>query len=81
MLFRSWARAGTGGGAGTAAAGGVAGACSLVLMVSFAGGVETPSYGLGLASVGADCAKRSVELKTNVAAAIREERVFVIACT
>jgi hypothetical protein len=73
---------GAGAGAGAAtAAGGVTGACSLVVMLSFAGGTETPSYGLGLALVGADCATSMVLLKTNVAAATREKRVFVIACT
>src|ERR1700677_2882291 len=69
---------GAGAGAGAAtAAGGVTGACSLVVMLSFAGGTETPSYGLGLALVGADCATSMVLLKTNVAAATREKRVFV----
>ena len=76
----AFAAGGAGAGAATAA-GGVTGACSLVVMLSFAGGTETPSYGLGLALVGADCATSMVLLKTNVAAATREKRVFVIACT
>ena len=55
-------------------AGGVAGACSVVVIASLEGGVETPSYGLGLA-----CAKRNGELRTSVAAAAKEKRVFFIA--
>jgi hypothetical protein len=46
----------------------------VVLIASLEGGVETPSYGLGLA-----CARRNGELRTSVATAAKEKRVFFIA--
>ena len=58
---------------GVTAAGGVAGACSVVLMESFAGGAETPSYGLGLA-----WANRNGVLRSREAAAASVKRdVFI----
>src|SRR3984957_13463485 len=67
------AGAGAGAAAGAAAGGGVAGACSVVLMESFAGGAETPSYGLGLA-----WANRNGVLRSREAAAASVTRdVFI----
>src|SRR3984885_12962838 len=74
LLFAAGAGVGAGAAAGAAAGGGVAGACSVVLMESFAGGVETPSYGLGLA-----CAIRNGVLRSREAAAASVKRGMVIA--
>src|ERR1700744_2516116 len=76
LVFAAGAGAGAAAGAGATAAGAgaTAGACSVVLIESLAGGVETPSYGLGLAWAVSNGVLRSRE-----AAAASAKRDIVIA--